>query len=122
MSGEKKFDLEERTTKFAEAVITLVKKLPNTAVNQRIVSQVVGSSGSIGANYGEAVEAESKKDFIHKISIAKKEAKETEHWLRLLAAVHPEHLSTIVVLQKECRELLLILAKIVRTSRASIDN
>jgi four helix bundle protein len=82
---ENKFDLEERTAVFAENVIDLVRSIRCDAVNERIISQLVGSSGSIGANYCEASEGESKKDFIHKIGICKKEIKETRHWLRLLA-------------------------------------
>ena len=64
-----KYDLEERTAKFAEDIIDLVKTIKITPVNKRIVSQLVGSGGSIGTNYCEATEAESKRDFIHKIGI-----------------------------------------------------
>jgi len=88
---KKKYDLEERTARFAEKTIDLVKQIKATPVNTRIITQLVGSGGSIGANYCEANEAESKKDFIHKIGICKKEAKETKHWLRLLAKSNPEH-------------------------------
>ena len=85
-----KYDLEERTAKFAESVIETVGKIQITPVNKRIIEQLVGSSGSIGANYNEANEGESKKDFYHKMQIAKKEIKETQHWLRLLASAQPE--------------------------------
>ena len=84
------YNLEERTARFAEEVIDFVRTIKHDAVNRRIIDQLVGSSGSIGANYCEAVEAESKKDFTHKIGIAKKEIKETKHWLRLLARSNPE--------------------------------
>ena len=80
-----KYDLEERTAKFAEEIIKLVKSIKITPVNKRIIEQIVGSGGSIGANYCEANEAESKQDFKHKVGICKKETKETKHWLRLLA-------------------------------------
>jgi len=73
--GNKKFnsyDLEDRLARFAEGVIDLVKKLPRDCINQRLISQAVSSSGSAGANYGEANEAESKRDFQHKIAIVKK--------------------------------------------------
>ena len=86
----KKYDLEERTTKLAEAIIDFVKLVNKDVVNSRIIGQVVASGGSIGANYCEATEAESKKDFIHKIGICKKETKETMHWLRLLVRANPE--------------------------------
>ena len=115
-----KFDLEERTAVFAENVIDLVKSIKCDAVNSRIVTQLVGSSGSIGANYCEATEAESKKDFIHKIGICKKEIKETRHWLRLLARTNPEKKDEIGKLWKEAQELLLIFSKIIRSSRNKI--
>ena len=63
-----KYDLEERTAKFAENVISMVRKIHPSPINKRLIEQVVGSSGSIGANYNEANEGESKKDFYHKIS------------------------------------------------------
>lgn len=94
----KKYDLEERTAKLAEKVVDLVKKINENSVNRSIISQLVRSAGSIGANYCEADGAESKKDFNHKIAICKKEAKETKHWLRLLVKANPEE-------QKACRKL-----------------
>ena len=111
------FDLEDRTAKFAEAVIALCKKINITPLNRRIIDQVVGSSGSIGANYCEACEAESKKDFRHKMGIAKKEIKETKHWLRLLVKVHEEHADVCRELWKEAQELLLIFSKSIETSK-----
>ena len=112
-----KYDLEERTAKFGEAIIDLVRSIKVDAVNKRIIEQMVGSGGSTGANYCEAVEAESKKDFIHKIGIVKKEVKETKHWLRLLARTNPERKEEIRKLWQEAHELLLIFSKISRTSR-----
>jgi four helix bundle protein len=113
----RKYDLEERTAKLAENTIELVKKIKITAVNSRIVGQLVGSGGSIGANYSEATESESKRDFIHKISIAKKEIKETKHWLRLLAKSNPEVKTEVKKLWQETQELLLIFSKIIHSSR-----
>lgn len=115
--SNKKYDLEERTAKLAEQIIDLVRNIKETSVNKRIISQLVGSGGSIGANYCEATEAESKKDFIHKIGICKKEIKETKHWLRLLAKSNPEVKDEIKILWKETQELLLIFSKIIKTSR-----
>ena len=117
MTQSPKYDLEERTARFAEQVIELVRSLKQDSINKRIVEQVVGSSGSIGANYYEATEAESKKDFTHKIGISRKEAKETGHWLRLLAKSHPERADEIRTLWKEAHELVLIFSKIVHSSR-----
>lgn len=73
------YGLEERTAKFGEDVIDFVKIIEKTTINTRIINQLVGSAGSFGANYCEATEAESRKDFIHKIGICKKEIKETMH-------------------------------------------
>lgn len=117
-----KYDLKERTAKFAEDVIDFVRTLKSNSVNSRIISQLVGSSGSFGANYCEATEAESKKDFIHKIGICKKEIKETKHWLRLLARSNPEHKEKIRELWKEVQELLLIFSKISRSSKTKKTN
>ena len=118
MTETPKYDLEERTAVFAERVIELVRSLKQDSVNKRIIEQVVGSSGSLGANYYEAIEAESKKDFTHKIGICRKESKETQHWLRLLAKAHPERADEMRVLWKEAHEFVLIFSKIVRSSRS----
>ncbi len=118
-NNKTKYDLEERTAVFAEKIIDFVKTLKETAVNRKIISQLVDSSGSIGANYCEATEAESKKDFIHKIGICKKEIKETRYWLRILNRVHPEHKEIIREFRDESHELLLIFSKINRTSRGN---
>lgn len=72
---------------------------------------------SIGANYCEANEAESRRDFIHKIGICKKETKETKHWLRLLAKTNPEIKENIKKLWSETKELLLIFSSIIKNSR-----
>ena len=111
------FDLEERTVRFAEDVIDLCKELNITPLNRRIIDQLIGSSGSIGANYCEACEAESKKDFRHKMGIAKKEIKETKHWLRLLVKVHEDKKDKCRPLWKEAHELLLIFSKSIETSK-----
>lgn len=120
--NDKRYDLEERTAKFAEEIIDLMKLLPNTAINSRMITQIVGSGGSMGANYCEANEAESKKDFIHKIGICKKETKETKHWLRLLARANPEFTNDFRRLWVEAHELLLIFSKIVSSSRKTLTH
>ena len=116
-SNKQNYDLEERTAKFAENVIDLVKSIQRNDINYRIVRQVVGSGGSLGANYCEANESESKKDFVHKIGICKKETKEVKHWLRLLARSNPEKKDRIRLLWQEAQELLLIFFKIKRSSQ-----
>jgi len=82
-----------------------------------MVPQEVAAAGSAGANYCEATEAESKKDFIHKIGIVKKELKESKHWLRLLAHANPEFSEEFRILWRENQELILIFSKTLKTCR-----
>lgn len=114
---KKVFDLEERTARFAEKIIDLLKKLPNNPINNRLIDQCMGSGGSLGANYCEANEAESRSDFIHKMGIAKKETKETKHWIRLLAHANPEFKEEFRWFWQEAEELLLIFSKIIHSSK-----
>ncbi|OGL98616.1 four helix bundle protein [Candidatus Uhrbacteria bacterium RIFOXYB2_FULL_45_11] len=119
---EKKYDLEERTLLFAIAVRNLVKILPRTISNIEDMKQIVRSSASVGANYIEANEALSKRDFVHRIKICKKEAKETIFWLRLL---RPQNESSffgqIDDLLQEAKELLLILGSIYQKASQSLE-
>lgn len=85
-----KFNLEERTAKFGEKVLIFCKNIKLNSINESIIKQLIRSSTSIGANYMEANGSDSKKDFKNKISICKKEAKETTHWLRMLFVILPE--------------------------------
>ena len=84
IQNPKQYDLEERTLGFAKIVRVFVKKLPRTVSNIEDGKQLIRSSGSVGANYIEANESFSKKDFIIRIKICRKEAKETRYWLKLL--------------------------------------
>lgn len=118
-NNKKIYDLEERTAKFAENIIDLVKKISFNPINNPLIEQIVKSSGSIGANYCEATEAESKKDFQHKISICKKETKETRYWLRLMARANPQAKNEIRSLWKEAQELLLIFSASLKSTRDS---
>jgi len=93
--SDKKYNLEERLAKFAEELIGFARIILQDAVNRRIIEQLIGAAGSAGANYCEATEAESKRDFVHKIGIVKKELKETRHWLRLLAKANHERVEEI---------------------------
>ena len=83
-SGQKPFDLEDRTYEFAKGVRAFVKKLPRTICNIEDVKQVARASGSVGANYIEANEALGRKDFLMKIRTCRREAKESRYFLRLL--------------------------------------
>jgi len=114
---KKKYDLEERTARFAEKLIDLLKKLPDNPINRRLIEQCIGAGGSLGANYCEANEAESRSDFIHKIGICKKETKETKHWIRLLAHANPEFKNDFRWFWQEAEELLLIFSKILQSSK-----
>ena len=82
--SSKRFDLEDRTLAFAKRVRDFIKRLPNSLANIEDGKQVIRSSGSVGANYIEANESLNKKDFILRIKICRKEAKETGYWLKLL--------------------------------------
>jgi len=80
----KKYDLEERTYQFAKDVALFCKKLPKNSINFKYIDQIIRASGSVGANYIEANEALSRKDFIMRIKICRKESKESVYWLRLI--------------------------------------
>ncbi len=112
-----KFDLEERTARFGEEVIRFAKKIPENAVTRPLISQCVRAGTSIGANYCEADDAESRKDFVHKIGICKKEARECKHWLRMIVVAVPELTHGARVLWQEAKELNLIFNAITRSSR-----
>jgi len=112
-----KFDLEERTAKFAERVIDYAKKLPRDIKFQPIISQLIRAATSIGANYCEADDAQSKKDFCHKIYLCKKEARETKYWLRIIARTFDAFKDEAKVLWKEAQELNLIFAAIIRNKK-----
>ena len=115
MGENKSYDLEERTATFGEDVIEFTKKVPINAINGSIITQLVKSGTSIGANYAEANGASSKKDFKNKIYTCKKEAKETKYWLQLIAKTNPEHKEKCRELWQEAQELILIFSKIALT-------
>lgn len=108
----KQYDLEDRTLKFASDIRLFLKQLPKTQSNIEDGRQLIRSSGSIGANYIEANESLSKKDFLMRLRIAKKEAKESRFWLKLLDV--PEELeSTRSRLIQESTELMVIMNSII---------
>lgn len=113
----KVYDLEERTAQFGEDIIAYTRNLPKDDITHRLIPQLVASATSIGANYCEADCAESNKDFIHKIAIATKEAKESKHFLRMLAKACPEHIQEARRLWKEAHELNLIFMTIVKNAK-----
>ena len=120
--NKNRFDLEERTSLFSEGVIDFCKKLPVNLVTTPIISQLIRSATSIGANYCEADNAESRKDFKHKITICNKEAKETKYWLRMLIKAMPYLKAEITCLRKEATEFNLIFSKIILTTKKNMNN
>ena len=110
----KKYDLAERTSDFGVAIIKFIKSIKETNINKPIINQLIRSATSIGANYMEADCAESKKDFVHKIGICKKESKETTHWLHMLATTNPEIQENCRKHWREAHELTLIFSAIAK--------
>lgn len=106
------YDLEERCGKFGESVIKFCKGLKSDGINMPLINQIVKSATGIGANYMEANEASSKKDFRNKIRISQKEANETKHWMRMLAAANPEKKPECRIFWQEAHELTLIFSAI----------
>src|SRR5437899_899783 len=109
-----KYDLEERTARFGEAIIRFAKKIPQNPVNNRLIEQLVGAGTSVGANYCEADDAVSKRDFKNKIGTCRKEARETKFFLRMVACAEPNLKPEARVLGQEAKELHLIFSKIWR--------
>jgi len=114
--GRASFDLEERTAKFGEAVIHFAKTVPQNPVTLPLIGQIVRCSTSVAANYCEADDAVSKKDFKNKIGTCRKESRETKLWLRMLAAAVPDMKIEARKLWQEAKELHLIFAAIWRKS------
>src|SRR6516162_2805205 len=117
MSNDEKpkgYDLEERTARFGEAVIAFAKRIPKNAVTLPLIEQLVKAGTSVGANYCEADDAVSKKDFRFKIGTCKKEARESKHWLRMVAAAEESTKAEGRKLWQEAKELHLIFAAIYR--------
>ena len=113
-----KFDLKERTFEFSQSLISFCSTVPKNPINNPLRSQLVRAGTSIGANYAEANEASSKKDFIYKLSIAHKEISETRYWLQLMVDIIPEEKKALLQnLAKEIQELNLIFATIIKKSK-----
>lgn len=109
-----KYDLEERTARFGEDIIEFSKKIPHNAVTISLISQLVRAGTSVGANYCEADDACSKKDFVNKIALCKKESRETKHWLRMVIKAVESLKDEAKKHMNEAQELNLIFASIGR--------
>lgn len=107
-------DLQERTALFGEAVFRLAKKLPQNPINNRLIDQIIGAAASVGANYCEADDAVSGKEFKQKIGFSRKESKETMFFLRMIAAAEPAIADEARGLWREAKELNLIFGSIWR--------
>jgi four helix bundle protein len=114
VSITKKYDLEERTVKFGEDVIKLCQIIPINTITLPLINQLIKAATSVGANYSEADDAESKKDFKHKIGICKKESRESKHFLRMMKVAVPAMGPSILELWQEAKELNLIFNTIYR--------
>ncbi|KKW14428.1 MAG: hypothetical protein UY54_C0018G0004 [Parcubacteria group bacterium GW2011_GWA2_50_10b] len=107
-----RYDLEERTAKFGENIISFCRSVKNDKLAEPILNQLIRAGTSVGANYMEANGASSKRDFQNKIFICKKEVQETKHWLRMAKSFLPDKSEVISPLGKEAQELTLIFQKI----------
>lgn len=115
------YDLEERTAKFGEDIIEFAKKNPKNVITIPLIEQLIKAGTSVGSNYCEADCAESRKDFEHKLGISKKEAKESKHWLRMIAKATPELKDEARKLWKESNELQRIFISIIKKSKSNIN-
>ena len=117
MNKSEKFDLEERTGRFGEDIIELVKTIPKNSITNPLISQLVRAATSIGANYCEANNAQTKKECVYKISTCKKETRETQHWLKMVLTAVPKYNQNIKLYWSEAQELVLIFSKIIQSCK-----
>lgn len=119
-----KYNLEERTAVFSENIIAFCKSIKQDIITRPLVSQLIRSGTSIGANYCEANNASSKKDFRNKIFICKKEAQETKYWLRIMSSCVPEKKDELRKNWQETQELTMIFQKVVNSldKKATSEN
>lgn len=117
MLTQKPQDIKERTFEFAIKIIQFAEDLPNSRSSQVVSKQLIRSGTSIGANVEEAVAASSKEDFIYKMNIALREARETNYWLRIIQRTLPGVGDTFKTLLQESEEIMKILGAIVSKAR-----
>ena len=113
----KQYDLEERTLTFARRTLKFSKALPKTIIDAEIGKQLIRASTSVGANYIEANEALGKKDFLMRVRICRKEAKESGYWLKLIEPLSPDSKKEQEVLLQESTELTKIFGSIITKSQ-----
>jgi four helix bundle protein len=115
--NSKQYDLEDRTLEFGKRIIRMCKALPKNTINFKLIDQVMRSGTSMGANYREANETETKRDFKFRMRISRKEGKETIYWLHLIIEANPEFIERIEPLLQETTELVKIFAAILEKSK-----
>ena len=115
--NNKRYDLEDRTLQFGINIIRFIKLLSQNGVNFKLIDQLIRSATSIGANYREANETETKRDFLYRCRICRKETKETIYWLELIKEANPDLSKQIDVLMQEATEFVKIFASIIEKSR-----
>ena len=118
MSENKKiYDLEDRTLEYGKRIIRMCQTLPRNTINFKLIDQIIRSGTSMGANYREANETETKKDFKYRIRICRKEGKETIYWLNLIIEANSNLKERIMPLSQETVELVKIFASILEKSK-----
>ena len=118
-----KYDLKDRTLKFSQALVSFCSQIPKSTINNPIISQVVRSGTSIGANYAEADSAPTKKDFLNKLSLVLKEINETKYWLEIIRGILEETRQVSVdALYREIEELNLIFATIIKRTKDNLES
>ena len=115
--NSKRYDLEERTLNYSKRIIKMCQTLPKNIINFKLVDQIIRSGTSLVANYREANETETKKDFCFRIRLCRKEAKETIYWLDLIMEANKNFIDRIKPLKEEATELMKIFAAILNKSR-----
>jgi four helix bundle protein len=116
------YDLEERTAKFGEGIIEFAKNIPKDHITIILITQLIRAATSVGANYCEADNACSKKDFINKISLCKKESRESRHWLRMVIKANGSLKDEARKYLQEAQELNLIFAAIINKCNVRIEH
>jgi four helix bundle protein len=114
-------DLSERCARFGEAIIAFAKKVPVKPLTVRLIPQLVGSGTSSGANYDEANNCESRRDFKHEVSIGRKESREAKYWIRMIVSAVPELKDEGRPLWQEAKELNLIFSAMFQNARRKLD-
>ena len=117
---KKEFDLAKRTKEYGKGAIQFSRSIPLTIVTKPLISQFIRSATSIGANYCEADQAQTKKDFIHKISLCKKESRETMYWIEMIIESSPKTKDAGEMLWQEAKELTMIFNKIIITTKENL--